>query len=389
MDIKEIIKNPDYRDILKKAVKIEQSKEYKRDTDGWAYSDLPADPLKINKLVQKGIIKITLSTNSGKWYRLINLEETKKILDEYIEEDTVFIEKEIIMKETTLTEEDKQRFTEILKEHDGLDYWKDYVAPVVMGRENMKKAALLMLASMWDKPEYDEKNRINIIFHGKPGTGKSAFKNFLVRDFSAIDINGDRVSQADLTYNKMTEELGCLARADKGIIAIEEADKMDKKSFGSILTSCGETGYIAIRDKKIKAETKGLLLANDISKWAPEVLNRFTFRIETKKLDDIILSKALDYRYKYWNKAKPSGTIDDLRKFLKWIHDYEPEIQDLDKIQKFKEDNIKWFDDIRMGLEVMRIALTIGRLNREPVTVDTYMRACKLYHELNNGHFNE
>lgn len=286
-----------------------------------------------------------------------------------------------------MTEEDKQRFTKILEEHDGLEYWKEYIAPVVMGRDKLKKAVLLMLASMWDKPEYDEKNRINVILHGIPGTGKSSFKNFLVREFGAIDINGDRVSQADLTYNKMTEELGCLARADHGIIAIEEADKMEKKAFFSILTSVGETGYIAIRDKKIKAETKGLLLANDISKWAPEVLNRFTFRIETKKLDDIVLSKALDYRYKYWNKEKPSGTIDDLRKFLKWIQDYEPEIQELDKIQKFKEDNIKWFDDIRMGLEVMRIALTMARLNRKPVTAKRFMDACKLYHELNNGHF--
>lgn len=389
MDIKEIIKKPEFREILKKAVEYEQDRKFERDTDGWSYSDLPAEPLKINKLVQKGIIKITLKTNSGTWMRLADFDETKKILDEYVEEDNMFIEKELIIKETVLTEEDEQRFTEILKEHDGLEYWKDYIAPVVMGRENMKKAVLLMLASMWDKPEYDEKNRINIIFHGRPGTGKSAFKNFLVREFGAIDINGDRVSQADLTYNKMTEELGCLARADKSIIAIEESDKMEKKAFGSILTSLGETGYIAIRDKKIKAETKGLLLANDISKWAPEVLNRFTFRIETKKLDDIILSKALDYRYKYWNKEKPSGTINDLRKFLKWIHDYEPEIQDLDKIQKFKEDNIKWFDDIRMGLEVMRISLTISRLNMKPVTVDTYIRACKLYHEMNNGHFNE
>jgi len=382
---------PEYENVLSSLI------EYERDEQGgWTHRDVQVNPGKLSLLTSRGLVEQSGEKGGKRAYTLIDRDAVAAAIDTYTEEQEQEPSPELDAEEIdteTLDDVDvpddlADEFRELAEEKDMVNYWADHVAPAIRNRGEVKKALLLQLASMWDKPEVDDKNRINVLLYGKSGTGKSGFKSFLVREFGAIDINGDRASKADLTYNKTTDEYGHLAHAHHDILVVEEADEMDNDAFGSILTSIGETGYVKIRDKKIKAETKALLLANDISDWKPEVLNRFTFRIEVDELDDIALDDGLSYRYKHWNKEKPGGDTDRLRQYLKWVGDYEPEIRDLDAINEFKQENIKHFDDFRMGMEVMRITLAVSRLQREPVTIESYTRAFKLYMELNNGEWN-
>jgi len=191
---------------------------------------------------------------------------------------------EEVLDDSKLTEEDIRRFESILEGNDAVDYWMDYIAPGVKFRDRAKKAILCMLASPDDQG--GTKGRANLIIYGPPGTGKTGFKNFLVDEFGALSIDGARVSKVDLTYNKNSGEDGILVRAHKGLAVIEEADELDEDALGAALTALGESGQIEIRDMRLPAEVRGVMLGNYqsrreiISEHSEALFNRFEFVIK-------------------------------------------------------------------------------------------------------------
>lgn len=289
-----------------------------------------------------------------------------------------------VMDEVEVTEEDIREFEETLEDNEALDYWKDYVAPEVKFRDKAKEALLCMLASPED--EHGDKGRTNAIIYGPPGTGKTVLKDFLSEKFGAYSIDGSRVSKADLTYNKNTGEDGLLVRAHKGLAAVEEADEMDEDAMGAALTALGESGQLEIRDKRLPAEVRGLMLGNYeskeeiIEKHGEELFNRFEFVLKFDNLEDEELDETLDWHYKFFKKPKPREDASRLKKYLKWVRDFEPEIaeEELKKISEFKKEKLDRIENVREGISLMRVAYTIARLNHRNVTLEDYKKAFEL-----------
>ncbi len=282
------------------------------------------------------------------------------------------------------TEEDVKRFESILQDHDAVDYWMDYIAPGVKFRDRAKKAVLCMLASPDDKG--GTKGRANMIIYGPPGTGKTGFKNFLVDEFGALSIDGARVSKVDLTYNKNSSEDGLLVRAHKGLAVIEEADELDEDALGAALTALGESGQLEIRDMRLPAEVRGIMLGNYrsrqeiISKHSEALFNRFEFVIKFDRLDEEERDAAIDYQYDRFRQGKDPEETEELRKFISWVRDFEPDISDkeMEKIKRYKREQIGSIDNVRSGIALLNVAYTIARLNHRDVTLSDYQRAFEL-----------
>ena len=282
------------------------------------------------------------------------------------------------------TETDIQQFESILAEHDALEYWMDYVAPTIKFRDQAKKAILCMLASPEDKG--GTKGRANMIIYGPPGTGKTGFKNFLVDEFGAMSIDGARVSKVDLTYNKNTGDDGLLVRAHKGLAVVEEADELSEDALGAALTALGESGQIEIRDMRLPAEVRGIMLGNYrsrkeiISKHSEALFNRFEFVMKFDPLDESEKDAAIDYQYDNFRQVKSPEDTEDLRKFISWVQDFHPEISDreLNKIKQYKSENVDMIENVRAGVSLLNIAYTIARLNHRDVTLGDYKRAFDL-----------
>jgi len=291
---------------------------------------------------------------------------------------------EEVLDSSTPTEENIRQFESILEENDAVDYWMDYIAPGVKFRDRAKKAVLCMLASPDDKG--DTKGRANMIIYGPPGTGKTGFKNFLVDEFGALSIDGARVSKVDLTYNKNSGEDGLLVRAHKGLAVIEEADELDEDALGAALTALGESGQLEIRDMRLPAEVRGIMLGNYrsrqeiISKHSEALFNRFEFVIKFDRLDEEERDAAIDYQYDRFRQGKNPEETEELRKFISWVRDFEPVISDeeMEKIKRYKKEQIGSIDNVRSGIALLNVAYTIARLNHRDVNLSDYQRAFEL-----------
>lgn len=291
---------------------------------------------------------------------------------------------EEVLNAVDITDDDIRQFEQILEEHEALEYWKDYIAPTVKFRPRAKKAVLCMLASPDD--EHGTKGRTNAIVYGPPGTGKTAFKNFLVEEFGAFSIDGARVSKVDLTYNKNTSEDGLLVRAHKGLAVIEEADEMDEDALGAALTALGESGQIEIRDMRLPAEVRGIMLGNYrsreeiVAKHSEALFNRFEFVLHFDRLDDEERDAAIDWQYDYFRQPKDPEDTKQLKKYIAWVREFHPTIPDdvLKQIKRFKRDQIETFENVREGISALNVAYTIARLNYRDVSLEDYKRAFSL-----------
>jgi len=289
-----------------------------------------------------------------------------------------------VLDEVAVTTDDVDRFEAILADHDALTYWKDYVAPTVQFRDRAKKAVLCLLASPDDA--HGTKGRTNAILYGPPGTGKSAFKHFLVEEFGAYSIDGARVSKADLTYNKNTGRDGLLVRAHRGLAVIEEADELDDDALGAALTALGESGRIEIRDLRLPAEVRGILLGNYRSReevvaaHSAAVFDRFEFVLEFERLSESERDAAIDWQYDHFRQPKAPGDTDELKRYIAWVRSFDPSVPagELARIKAFKQDRIDAIENVREGISVLTVAYTIARLNRRDVTLADYKQAFDL-----------
>lgn len=356
-------------------------------------ADVPMSPSYIGMFKNAPFIQVVFDSNTTTKLALKDFEKTKDALnnienqpdewsDEWLNQQLGGNKIDSVLENVSLSENDINEIKNVTDDVSALDYWSEYVIPELKHRDNAKKAILLMLASPEDA--HGTKGRINILAYGPPGTGKSVIKDFLVEKFNAESIDGPRVSKADITYNKRTDEFGQLPKAHKGILVIEESDEMDEKPLGASLTSLGETGKIEIRDKEIPAKVRGVLLSNFDSvedakdQWSKESVNRFDFTIEFDKLGSEKKDDVLTWHYDYFRKPKPSENQDLFMKYLKYCRTFKPDIKEKEEIQEFKENNIEGFENIREGISVMNIAWTVARLNLSDVTLDHYATAFDL-----------
>jgi len=405
-EIKQFVGDNDTKlDILERIIEYESNNKDKQctfrkyDNHGaacWSpMHDISMQPYYIGALKGASFIEIVNDTNSHTNLSLSSLEAAEQAYDDLKHApdkmSDEWIKNNVNKENTTITEafsdieideSDIEEIKDIVRNNNALDYWVQYVAPSLKYRELAKKAILVMLASPEDK--YGTKGRINIKIYGPPGTGKSSLKKYMVKKFGALSIDGPRVSKADLTFNKNSEEFGILPKAHKGIVVIEEADEMDEDALGSTLTSLGESGQVEIRDMTIPAETRGIMLSNFeteqeiMNKWSPESLNRFDFVIRFDLLSDDQKDDALDDIYDSFRKPPQDVGEKMLIKYLKIARQFEPDFEEMDEIKDFKAGNIDRIQNIREGISVLNVAWTIARLNLEDVKLSHYKRAYNL-----------
>jgi replication-associated recombination protein RarA len=90
----------------------------------------------------------------------------------------------------------------------------------------------------------DEQNVMNMIFHGKPGSGKTSAARIICDDekFDVLKINGSLLTGIDIVRNKIQNFAYSMSLMNqKKIVFIDEADYMSKNAQASMRALVEET----------------------------------------------------------------------------------------------------------------------------------------------------
>ena len=131
--------------------------------------------------------------------------------------------------------------------------------------------------------------------------------------------------------------------------------------------------------------------ANSTKKFSRELMDWFDFKFEVLKPDLEFKRGIMRSRVMNWYMPKEGYDGVNLRNFLKWIKDFEPEI-DYDTrvvMAKLMEMYLVLTESdgsIRDEESIIRIAATIVKLHHRDVIPEDMLRAIQMnYPELNNG----
>lgn len=293
----------------------------------------------------------------------------------------------------SLDDETIAQFEELSRTKDMLDYWYPAINPKIVGMDDIKRAVVLSIASHGDY--YGDRGRIHILLHGDPGTAKSMFTDWLVFKQGAVGASM-RTSQVGLTADASGNEvvLGVLPNANDGICCLDELEKFSQKSLQGLLESL-EEGRIHIDVGKthiiVDARVRCIACANDTSKFAPELIDRFDFKFNIKKPDPDYKRRIMQSRVMNWCKPKEGYDGLSLRNYLHWINGFTPGISDDTRVAMARLMEMylvltESTGSIRAEESIIRIAVTIAKLHHRDMVADDMLRAILVkYPDLNNG----
>lgn len=206
---------------------------------------------KVNKLLKQG--KIGLASSSLKVSKKLISDKHFPTINTAIEdpEITTIAQNLSDVVEQRVREEKYEEFSLIAEQK-----LMEFIAPHLVGLEDVKEAALLSLFSL---------DKVHVLLLGDPGTGKTDILRAIdeVAPISSFGL-GSGTSSAGLTVTFKGNELikGLLPMADNGICCVDELNLMRLRDRGSLLNAM-EKGFVTYDkgNKHIKLDARISLLA--------------------------------------------------------------------------------------------------------------------------------
>jgi len=246
---------------------------------------------------------------------------------------------------------------------------RDSIAPSIYGYEHVKEAVMYLLFSGVSKtlPDITIRGELNVLIVGDPGTGKSQILQYIPRIAPrGLYTSGRGTTAAGLTASvsrdkngSMTLEAGALVLADKGILSIDEMEKMKPEDRVAIheameqhTVSVAKSGIIAT----LNARTSILAAANptfgryepcrtvaeNISALPITVLSRFDLIFilrdtPEKNKDAKMTSHILGLHQTSATSNEPPIKADLLRKYIAYAKTFKPRLtsEALGKLSEF------------------------------------------------------
>ena len=156
-----------------------------------------------------------------------------------------------------------------------------------------------------------------------------------------------------------------------------------------------ESGEVIIRVGSVRARfdarCRVIATANKVDKFPPELIDRFDFVIEMVPptlQEELSITESLIMA---WKDKKLSYFGEELRKYLLWIKNYEPEMSEETrrKAVKLEQMYIEMNENVRGSMRkkesLIRIATAVAKLHRRPVEVEDFFKAIQLSNPSFNG----
>jgi len=221
--------------LLETVVEWEKTHTPKTEYDGFAWSDVYADPRTLNSLVTRRILKVSFRSNKYCAYRAFNLAAIEKALADY---------------EGSFTQE-------VVTEDIPEDIFR-----IVTGHEDKKDILLRSLKA--DQP-------VHVLLWGTVASAKTLILEELVRLPHNTFILGSSLTKAGLFEVLFNER--------PKYLVIDELDKIDDTENLAALLSLMHKGYIREtkyrRHRTLRLKTWVFASANDISRLPRELMSRF------------------------------------------------------------------------------------------------------------------
>lgn len=339
-------------------------------------------PMRLNIILKNDLVEpeMVKRTNPGSKVKVVGIvneyakaipgtSNKSVIYDIILESNNIeSIEKEY--EEIEVTSDDIAQIELLSKDPEIYNKLVKSVSPSIKGRSQVKEALILQMFGGVRKEKKDgTKGRgdIHIMLIGDPGTGKSQ----LVKSMSTVApkarfVSGKGATGAGLTATVVKDEIlrgwaleaGALVLANKGILCIDEIDKMSHEDR-SAMHEAMEQQTISISKANVQAvlncQTSILAAANpklgrfDGFKSLPEqidmpitLLSRFDlifpFRDIPDKEADKSLAEFILKSHQHVENYTPEIPIDLLRKYVSYAkQNVNPKLSDeaIDEIQSF------------------------------------------------------
>jgi DNA replicative helicase MCM subunit Mcm2 (Cdc46/Mcm family) len=293
-----------------------------------------------------------------------------------------------------ITDQQRQLFEGLVGSGtDLVDYWSGGINPKVEGLFEIKRAILLCLASHGDR--HGDRGRVHVLMYGEPGSAKTVLKDWIVYQLGAESCS-QRTTKVGLTGDARGKEItpGALPRAHKGVLCIDELDKFSQSDRQGLLEAM-EEGVVQIEaggmSERFPAECRVIACANRITEFSPELMDRFDFKFEMKTPKGDQMKTVMRAIIDHWFMEKDGYTGEDLRAYLEWCRNYEPNIhmqvreQAKEIISLFLDLDDKATQGVRARESILRVAYTIAKVNHRDLNALDILRAIKITNPQLNG----
>jgi len=240
--------------LLETIVEWEKTHTPKTEYEGFAWSDVYADPRTLNSLVTRRILKVAFRSNKYCAYRAFDLVSMEQALADY----------EGSFTQEVVTEDIPEDLFKIISEH-------------------IEKKEIMWRSLKAERP-------VHVLLFGTVASAKTLFLEELARLPHSRFVLGSSLTKAgilDVLFNERPRYL-----------ILDELDKIDDAENLSALLSLMHKGYITEtkyrRHRTLRLKTWVFASANDMSRLPKELLSRFVLLRFRDYTDDEFREVAVD-----------------------------------------------------------------------------------------------